>query len=726
MAKRKGKAKKKLKVKKTKPNLFSRDDVSSSSDNRLLGIVCIILFLLLSVVAWNTGLNGDDDVQANYASALPSFYSSLGSDTSSFDAGPEIKHYGGVFEILTETTNKIFSLTKLDANYYKVRHLWNLLFGMLGIFFCAKLMHEIAGKRASLLAIGLLVLSPRFLGHAMMNPKDIPFATAYVMALYFIYKVLKQMPRPSWGTLIGLGVAIGLGVGVRINGGILCIAYLGLFLGLLFLIRHGLAKLVQLDLLKNYLRAFGVPALIGLLLGLLFWPYGLTDPLRHIPESLNAFSNFSTAIKVLFQSDLVWSSDIPVKYIVCWMFLTIPLFIILGILAFLFFVKPIWNTYSRPGIVLAAFSFLFPLMYVIAQGSALYDGWRHFTFVYPSLVILVTMGWHFLLERFRPPNKLSYAVMAILGLTALEPLVYQLRNSTIMYTYFNPIAGGIGGAFGHYELDYWGTSVKQAVEWMDKEDIISEDQTDTITIASNFHHAVGIYTRKKYKGKVRVRYQRYRERGSREWDYGIWVNRFIDGSYLRTNPWPTSKTIHEIKANKTPVAIVEKQDDENLIYQGLQAVEAGNWQGAIPYLSQEIEKYPDNEVALTNLGMAYLNTQQLPKAKEVLERALVISPENVMALNYLGFYHFNTQNYPEAQVIYGRAVAVNDRNASAHYYLGVIAAQQNNPSKALRHVQDCLEANGRFKSCYTLGAQLHEQLGDQRSAQAFRNAAAQL
>ncbi len=684
-----------------------------------------VVLLILSTTA---GINGDEDVQIPYSQNLLSWYATGGEDSSAYKSvkGDDIRYYGGLYEIPVALVNRALGFETIDQGHLAVRHVFSMLFGLLAVFFTFLLTRELGGVRAAILAMILLFLSPRFIGHSMINPKDIPFAAGYIMATYYIYMLIKVLPKWHWKNLILLGVAIGICVGVRINGGMLLVAYLGLTLGVYFLLQHGIANVTQWSLVKPYLLSLLIPSAIGLALGLLFWPYGLSDPLNHIPEALEAFSNFQTAIKVLFQGVMVWSSDIPVRYLGSWMFFTVPLFVILGLVAFLAFLKPMYRSHHPLGLSLVIFTFAFPLIFIIVSGSALYDGWRHFSFVYPSLVVMVALAWHFLLEKYALPNKVAYVVMGILALTALEPLVFQARNSPFMYTYFNPLAGGIGGAFGNYELDYWGTSVKQGVDWLDKEGIISVDQSDTITIATNFSFAARRYTAKKYGGKVRVTYQRYRERGSREWDYAIWVNRFIDGSYLREDPWPTSKTLHEIKANGTPIAIVEKQDPENLIYQGLQNISAGNWLEAIPYLSLEVEKYPDNEVALTNLGMAYINTQQLPLAKEVLERALAISPESILALNYLGFYHFSSQNYSEAQAIYSRAVKANDRNATAHYYLGVIASQQNNPSRALQHVQDCLQANGRFKNCYTLGAQLHEQLGDQRSAAAFRKAASQL
>jgi hypothetical protein len=42
-----------------------------------------------------------------------------------------------------------------------------------------------------------------------------------------------------------------------------------------------------------------------------------------------------------------------------------------------------------------------------------------------------------------------------------------VRLHPYQMTYFNALAGGVGGAAGHYETDYWLTSYKEAIEWIE-------------------------------------------------------------------------------------------------------------------------------------------------------------------------------------------------------------------------------------------------------------------
>ncbi len=723
-AKKKKKASKKL-FERTDQHLWQRDIGLTNLQHRYLRLGALALFLVMALLSIRVGLNGDDDVQANYSSELPSFYTSFGQDTSSFNSGPEIKYYGAVFEILTGLTNAALGFDQTEPRYYKVRHVWNAAFGAATIYFLALFVGEIAGFHAALLAAFLAFFTMRFLGHSFFNPKDIPFAMGYMMSVYYIYRTLKEMPQPSKWTYLGLILGIALCIGVRI-GGILVIAYLGLFMGLYFLWKYGFQGLLKRKpTVGKYAKILGLCSLGGIALSLLFWPYGLVNPFRNIPAAFKAFDQFQYAIKVLFDGEMVWSKEIPLNYIVTWIGVTLPIFSLLGLVLFTVFSRGIFRRYNPWAVSLAIFAFAFPIVYVVVKNSVLYDGWRHFLFTYSPALVLVTLGWHYLIEKFSSKRNLQYAVYGLLAISSIDSVLFLVRNSAYPYTYFNPLVAGINGAHGLYELDYWGASVKQAVEWMEKEGILRDDMQDTVIIASNFSHALQVYTNK-YDGKVKPVYVRWRQRHDKDWDYSVFVNRFVDGSYLRGGYWPTEKSIHTIKANGVPIAMIEKEDPQKLAFLGSEAIRKKQWQEAITYYQRELEKYPNNELALIGVGMAYLNLNIPQSAKLPLDRAIEITPESQNALNFLGYYHFVTGDYPRANEVFGKAGELHSTNATAFFYLGRIALLSQNYSEAIDHVESCISANGRFKECYQLGVDVYQRMGDQARAKAFQDALNQL
>ena len=63
----------------------------------------------------------------------------------------------------------------------------------------------------------------------------------------------------------------------------------------------------------------------------------------------------------------------------------------------------------------------------------------------------------------------------MLFLLAAEPVGWTIRNHPHEYVYFNPLVGGLDGAFGNYETDYWGNSIRMASEWLAAEGVTFDE-----------------------------------------------------------------------------------------------------------------------------------------------------------------------------------------------------------------------------------------------------------
>ena len=115
---------------------------------------------------------------------------------------------------------------------------------------------------------------------------------------------------------------------------------------------------------------------------------------------------------------------------------------------------------SKP-VVLAA---LFPLVYTLLAAPPLYNGLRHFSFVLPPLAVLAGMGlvraWHGLSVR---PPLLRRAVLGACALAVLGQLGQLARLHPYEYLAYNRLAGGVQGAVGRWEQDYWASSLREAV-----------------------------------------------------------------------------------------------------------------------------------------------------------------------------------------------------------------------------------------------------------------------
>lgn len=705
-------------------------DVNSENDPLLRKVfwgVAGVIGLVTIILALNSGINGDDSFQNAYSDQILDFYTTMGQDTSCFyhPKGP-IQYYGGFYELTTAVSNSALGFEQNDVAYHNVRHFWNALFGILAMIFTGLLARQIGGWQAGIIALGMIFLSPRFLGHSLMNPKDIPFAAGYIMAVYFMTIFIQQLPKPKISTLIGLAIGIGMGFGVR-AGGLLSVAYFGMFVGITFLLRYGLQGLLkESKTLLQYIGYAAVPALVGLSIGILVWPYALVDPFEHIKESLTGLTNYAVNIKMLFGGEMIYGKDVQANYLPTWVSQTVPLFIPIGLILFAIFVKGIFKRYTPIFLFVALFTFLFPFIYVIIQKSTLYDGWRHLIFPYTSLVALVAVAWNYVFEQFKTKKAVLYGAIGVLALTALEPAWFTARNYAYPYVYFNPIAGGLQGAFGNYETDYWGVSLKQGLDWMEAEGIIGENMQDTVMIMSNFSYQLDKYAKKKYKGKVRTNYVRFRQRYDKDWDYGLFLSRFARGSHLKNGTWPPAdKTVHTIDANGVPLLAILKSEDNNA-YLGAQATKQQDWQNVIRYMNAEVQKYPSNEIAWVSLARAYIQIQDMNNASVALGKALELEPENLQAINLKGLFYLRTGQEDKAVETMQASLEFEPKNSVAYYYMALVDKNKKNLKSALANARKAIEVNPKFREGYNLVAQIYEESGNSEQAQRFRQAASRV
>ncbi len=689
------------------------------------GFAAVILGVLL-FVAPATGVNGDDEYQIDYSQKLVAYYSTMGKDTSAlYVEKGNMHYYGGFFDLLTGVTNAVLGFEAADVAYHQTRHIFNAIFGFLAMVFIGLLAKEIAGWRAAILALLLAFLSPRFFGHSMMNPKDIPFAAGFAIALFFMVRFLRNLPSMSWKDAAGLVLGIALAFATR-AGGLLLIAYLGLFAGLDFLSKFGLKGLTQqVKSIGIYAASVAGVAIAAYVLAILTWPAALADPLGHPFKALSEFSQLGVKIRLLFQGDNIMSDTTPWYYPVVWIAKTIPLSVLFGAMGAIVLAPLMWRRWSKIPILLVLFAALFPVFYIIYKDSILHDGWRHLMFIYPALVVSATLCWIALERLAAKPAWGKYAIWGLLLITTADAAAFIARNPTLAYVYFNPIGGGLKGAFGNYETDYWGISVKQALDWMEKEGILGENMKDTVVIGTTFFYPVLYQTAGKYKGMVKPVYVRFGQRYTEAWDYGIFPSRFFRGPHLRAGTWPNSKAVYVVRANGVPITAVEK-DAEKFAWQGEQAARNQEWDKAINSFREELSRHKDNELAWQGLANAYLNKGQFADALAAAEESLKIAPDNEQALFQKGLALLNTGDLTNAAAAFERNIKVNEESYIAHYYLGLIYQQNGDLGRALKSAIRSIELNGRFKQGYELAAALYEQQGDAQSAAAYRNAAAQL
>ena len=99
--------------------------------------------------------------------------------------------------------------------------------------------------------------------------------------------------------------------------------------------------------------------------------------------------------------------------------------------------------------------------------------------------------------------------------------------------YYNQFVGGLKGAYGNYETDYYYVSQTEASEWLI--DYLKEKKiTGPVKVKATY--SVDWLFRN--HPEIETSYFRYEERSQSDWDYAIVVNRYISPFQLKNNIWP--------------------------------------------------------------------------------------------------------------------------------------------------------------------------------------------
>ncbi|MBX9450145.1 MAG: hypothetical protein KL787_10680 [Taibaiella sp.] len=96
-----------------------------------------------------------------------------------------------------------------------------------------------------------------------------------------------------------------------------------------------------------------------------------------------------------------------------------------------------------------------------------FDTWRHLFFIFPFWATGAALFFHYISSVVKRESYqwIPYAV-ALLGL--LPEIWWTLTTTPYQHVYFNQFVGGIAGANGRYDLDYYQTSNREMAQWLIK------------------------------------------------------------------------------------------------------------------------------------------------------------------------------------------------------------------------------------------------------------------
>ena len=674
---------------KSENKLVAADDLWLEKLNRfskmIFWVFAFALLIIMPIKSFDSGVTGDEHWHHDYGNAIYNYF--FHGDKSILDwkqkenfkkiEESNIYYYGGLVDLWVSICNH-----KLGWwGDYEMQNFWVSIIGVLGIIITGLLAAELGGWIAALLALLIIALTPTYVGHCFFNPKDAPFSTFGVLALYQLIKFIKQMPKPSTKTSILLTLGIGCAFGVRV-GGLLFFIYMWMFVLGYCVIKKETKTWINQKLLIRLLLI----SIVGYLIGLLCWPYGQSSPIAHPLEALKMMSHFQTNIALLFNGEIIYNTDVPWNYIPVWMSMTTPLIFLIGFIGFfaiLFFTKKTYNWYL---LIVVAFVGIFPWVYAVKQNSALYDGWRHFLFIYPPLVVLASLFWNFLIQKLK--GKMKWLPIGIFVALLILPLKFIAKNHPNEYLYFNEYFGGIQNAYGNFETDYWMTTAKPAFKWLVENEKLA-DRKDSFSIRTNCVDPIRYYSiefnndnkpvhydvkngdeghnfgltqhRRMFAGYVSIKNRN--NNPYNDWDYGIFYTRFVEKELLETPGYfPPPGTIHVESIDGVPLMCVVKRNHRlekkyNAIADTL--MNQNKLDEAIENAKKTLSIYAENTEAISILFNCYLKKKDINAMVNYFTDAIKKYPASDAYYFYLGYGYAISGNKNNAYSYLSKAAELN-------------------------------------------------------------------
>lgn len=278
----------------------------------------------------------------------------------------------------------------------------------------------------------------------------VALAPALIMAMRIFGQRVRTPERKDVGGFLVMllgGVLVGLAAGIRVIG-----LWAGPLVGTVLVGRRRVKS-------ASALLIFGAACAAVCMVA---WPYLRLAPLKHLIESIMIMGRFPWSGGILFEGQVLSPEALPWYYLPKMMAIqfTLPLVVLAPVGLSAAASRVMKRAIHVSEMLMLCAWFVVPILAVIVLRSTVYGNFRQFLFVTPPLFVLAVMGADAILTRFR--SRLASGVLVAIIL--IPGVAGIIRLHPYEYVYYNALVGGVRGAFRSYEMDYWCTSYRQAME----------------------------------------------------------------------------------------------------------------------------------------------------------------------------------------------------------------------------------------------------------------------
>ncbi len=355
-----------------------------------------------------------------------------------------LKTHGVIFDVVVILLTPLFRSFSIETY-----HLTKALLSLFSFIFLYVILFKLFSRKWALFGLVLLLLFPRFYGDIFNNSIDIPTLTIFTSYICFFLLFINK--KDSLIRLLLLSLSLSILINQRI------VFLYAFIITCLFLIKRPKLILFLSALTFVFLH--------------LTHPYLWAHPVLGFIDVLTTSNSFPFTAANLFEGLYIPANQIPWYYIPKLIMITTPLStLILFILGNFYLLFAIFNKKKASDIKIKYLYilsiFYIPLIIIFIIRPALYDSWRHFLFLTIPLIIIAVYGTYaiFLIKN----NLIKIILFSLIAVNLLGTAAEMKTLHPYQYIYYNSLVGGLKGANGKYETDYWGAANREAVEWFNK------------------------------------------------------------------------------------------------------------------------------------------------------------------------------------------------------------------------------------------------------------------
>ncbi|MHC1772262.1 MAG: hypothetical protein AB9907_11090 [Flexilinea sp.] len=525
----------------------------SSKSGLVISIVFFLVFFIIGILIYDDyGVSVDEMNQVTAGHVIYKYVSELFKlNNTDFSDLPDIqdyfnRYYGQAVTFPTVILEAIKGFSMDTSTILRVRHLWNFLNYYLAVLCFSLLIHKrFSDWKVTITGIVVLILSPRIFADAFYNDRDLMFLSWFMITMFLLNCFIN---KPSICFSILLGISIAISITIR-------------YFGLCFIIP---LVIYAFSAGKKGIRKIVVILITCILSWYLLTPVAWENPFNVFTAAIENFvfshqrlSETNGAGTVLFMGKKILESDLPWYYLPVWIAITTPtvytFLFIGGIYTFLrdkskkVFEKNHILDYSQ--IIILSLT----LTTIMIFRPVLYDGWRHFYFLYCPIVYFSLYVFSVLIER--TSRGIRIGIYVILIISFLTTGSWMIRNHPYQMIYYNPFVRKY--TINNFEKDYWRLSSKECLEF-----VVTQDNNLRIEIGdyNAFLSVIGYSLSKQDRDRLVIT----------SVGFGGQAAKYIIANYSDTVnnqfQFPFYTPIYHVKVDSLKLASVYQRDHQNELW----------------------------------------------------------------------------------------------------------------------------------------------------------------